>query len=126
MPRLKLGAAHVIAVDLDPQALLATRDNADRNGVAAQHRDARRCRTPEAASSLQPAYCVRGQYSRRPLDRTGADADGRLRDRTATCCCRACSKTQAYAVKAAYALAFDMVQVIERDDWCCIYARRAG
>ena len=33
-------------------------------------------------------------------------------------------KTQAYAVKAAYASGFDMVQVIERDEWCCIYARR--
>src|ERR1700674_2469216 len=31
---LKLGAAHVTAVDLDPQALLATRDNAARNGVS--------------------------------------------------------------------------------------------
>jgi ribosomal protein L11 methylase PrmA len=35
-------------------------------------------------------------------------------------------KTQAYAVKAAYAAAFDMVQVVERDDWCCIYARRGA
>ncbi|HEX7381240.1 MAG TPA: 50S ribosomal protein L11 methyltransferase [Nevskiaceae bacterium] len=31
---LKLGAAAATAVDLDPQALLATRDNAARNGVA--------------------------------------------------------------------------------------------
>ena len=31
---LKLGAAQVTAVDLDPQALLATRDNAIRNGVS--------------------------------------------------------------------------------------------
>jgi len=30
----KLGAAHVRAVDIDPQALIATRDNAMRNGVA--------------------------------------------------------------------------------------------
>ena len=30
---LKLGAAHVLALDIDPQALLATRDNAIRNGV---------------------------------------------------------------------------------------------
>lgn len=30
---LKLGAAHVTAIDNDPQALLATRDNAERNGV---------------------------------------------------------------------------------------------
>lgn len=31
---LKLGAAHAIGVDNDPQALVATRDNAERNGVA--------------------------------------------------------------------------------------------
>ncbi|HVX04464.1 MAG TPA: 50S ribosomal protein L11 methyltransferase [Rhodanobacteraceae bacterium] len=31
---LKLGAAHAIGVDNDPQALTATRDNAARNGVA--------------------------------------------------------------------------------------------
>ncbi len=32
---LKLGAARAIGVDNDPQALIATRDNAERNGVAA-------------------------------------------------------------------------------------------
>ncbi len=41
---LRLGAAQAIAVDHDPQALLATRDNAARNGVAdrlrVQHSDA--------------------------------------------------------------------------------------
>ncbi|MDE2280369.1 MAG: 50S ribosomal protein L11 methyltransferase [Xanthomonadaceae bacterium] len=31
---LKLGAAHAVGVDNDPQALLASRDNAERNGVA--------------------------------------------------------------------------------------------
>ncbi|HUP93167.1 MAG TPA: 50S ribosomal protein L11 methyltransferase [Solimonas sp.] len=31
---LKLGAAHAVCVDLDPQALLATRNNAQDNGVA--------------------------------------------------------------------------------------------
>jgi ribosomal protein L11 methyltransferase len=31
---LKLGAASALAVDIDPQALLATADNAQRNGVA--------------------------------------------------------------------------------------------
>jgi len=32
---LKLGAAHAVAVDIDPQAVTATLDNAGRNGVAA-------------------------------------------------------------------------------------------
>ena len=31
----KLGAASVLAMDIDPQALIATRENAERNGVAA-------------------------------------------------------------------------------------------
>ena len=31
---LKLGAAHAVGVDNDPQALLASRDNTERNGVA--------------------------------------------------------------------------------------------
>jgi ribosomal protein L11 methyltransferase len=31
---LKLGARHVVGIDLDPQALDASRDNAERNGVA--------------------------------------------------------------------------------------------
>jgi len=31
---LKLGASHVVAIDNDPQALIATRDNAERNGLA--------------------------------------------------------------------------------------------
>jgi len=35
-------------------------------------------------------------------------------------------KTQAYTVKAAYASGFDRVEVVGRDDWCCIHARRAG
>lgn len=33
---IKLGAAKVIGIDIDPQALLASRDNAERNGVADQ------------------------------------------------------------------------------------------
>jgi len=33
---LKLGAKRVIGVDIDPQAILASRDNAERNGVADQ------------------------------------------------------------------------------------------
>src|SRR5277367_108895 len=49
---LKLGAARVTAVDLDPQALLATRENAIRNSVSANV-DVCGVETP-----LTPAYCV--------------------------------------------------------------------
>jgi len=36
---LKLGAAHALAVDIDPQALQATRSNAERNGIEADMLD---------------------------------------------------------------------------------------
>jgi ribosomal protein L11 methyltransferase len=121
---LKLGAAHVTAVDLDPQALLATRDNAIRNGVAADidvlgvDVDAHR-----TEAGLRPAFCVLANILAGPLIELAP---------TLTAACEpggylvlsGLLKTQAYAVKAAYSSGFDMVQVVERDDWCCIYARR--
>jgi len=116
---LKLGAAHVTAVDLDPQALLATRDNAARNGVSSNI-DVR-----GVDGGLRPAYCVMANILAGPLIELAP---------TLTAACEpgghlllsGLLKTQAYAVKAAYCAAFAMVQVIERGDWCCIYARRGG
>ena len=146
---LKLGAVQVTAVDIDPQALLATRNNATINGVS-DHLDVRGVNMHDSCghtaavagvftadsselatapagvdAGLRPAYCVVANILAGPL----IELAPQLRD--------ACEpggylllsgllKTQAYAVKAAYTSAFDMVQVIERDDWCCIYARRAG
>src|SRR5882672_4239385 len=116
---LKLGAAHVWAVDLDPQALLATRDNAVANGVSSS------IDVQGVEGSLPPAYCVMANILAGPLIELAP---------TLTDACEpggylllsGLLKTQAYAVKAAYRHAFDMVQVVERDDWCCIYARRGG
>jgi ribosomal protein L11 methyltransferase len=115
---LKLGAASVTAVDLDPQALLATRDNANRNGVAAQ------ITVQGIEGPLRAAYCVVANILAGPLIELAP---------TLTAACETGGilllsgllKTQAYAVKAAYAPRFDMVQVVERDEWCCIYARKA-
>jgi ribosomal protein L11 methyltransferase len=111
----------VTAVDLDPQALIATRDNAERNGVA------RNIEVlgviPGIELSLQPAHCVMANILAGPLIELSP---------TLTAACEPAGylllsgllKTQAYAVKAAYAAAFDIVRVVEREDWCCIYARR--
>src|ERR1700734_2222380 len=119
---LKLGAAHVTAVDLDPQALLATRDNAMRNGVSANIdvQDVDRGGADREGAGphggLRPAYCVMANILAGPLIELAP---------TLTAACEpggflllsGLLKTQAYAVKAAYTSAFDMVQVIERDDW---------
>src|SRR6266481_1233568 len=116
---LKLGAAHVWAVDLDPQALLATRDNAIRNGVSSS------IDVQGIEVGLRPAYCVMANILAGPLVELAP---------TLTEACEpggylllsGLLKTQAYEVKAAYGRAFDRVQVVERDDWCCIYARRGA
>ncbi len=116
---LKLGAAHVWAVDLDPQALLATRDNATRNGVSSS------IDVQGVEVGLRQAYCVMANILAGPLIElaptlTEACEPGRY------LLLSGLLKRQAYAVKAAYGHAFDMVQVVERDDWCCIYARRGA
>jgi ribosomal protein L11 methyltransferase len=117
---LKLGASHVTAIDIDPQALLATRNNATINGVS-DYIDVQAVE----ASIPPPAYCVVANILAGPLIElapkltTACEPGGRL-------LLSGLLKTQAYAVKAAYTSAFDMVQVSERDDWCCIYARRMG
>jgi ribosomal protein L11 methyltransferase len=116
---LKLGAARVIAVDLDHQALLATRDNAARNGVSSAI-------TVQGVDVGLPAcYCVMANILAEPLIElaprltAACEPNGRI-------LLSGLLKSQAYAVKAAYAAGFDMVQVIERDEWCCISARRAS
>jgi ribosomal protein L11 methyltransferase len=116
---LKLGAQHVTAVDLDPQALLATRDNAIRNGVSPS------IVVQGVDGGLAQAYCVMANILAGPLIELAPKL-------TAACepggylLLSGLLKTQAYMVKAAYAAAFDMVQVVERDGWCCIYARRGA
>jgi ribosomal protein L11 methyltransferase len=121
---LKLGAAHVTAVDLDPQALLATRDNAILNGVSASI-DVQGVDAAGVDGGLAQAYCVMANILAGPLIELAPKL-------TAACepggyvLLSGLLKTQAYAVKAAYATGFDMVQVVERDDWCCIYAQRGA
>ena len=116
---LKLGASHVVAVDLDPQALMATRDNAARNGVAAN------ITVQGIDVPLTSAHCVVANILAGPLIElapkltVACESGGHL-------LLSGLLKTQAYSVKAAYASGFDMVQVVERDEWCCIYARRVS
>lgn len=116
---LKLGAAHVWAVDLDPQALLATRDNASANGVSS------RIDVQGVEGALRPAYCVIANILAGPLIELAPTLTEACEPR-GYLLLSGLLKTQAYAVKAAYGHAFDIVQVVERDDWCCIYARKGA
>ena len=114
---LKMGAARVIAVDLDPQALLATRDNAIRNGVSSTMEVQGVEETVPAASCMVANILAGPLIALAPLLTRACEPQADL-------LLSGLLKNQAYAVKAAYASAFDIVQVVGRDDWCCIHARK--
>jgi ribosomal protein L11 methyltransferase len=116
---LKLGAARVTAVDLDPQALLASRDNAERNGVA------HNLVTQDPGRPVAMADCVVANILAAPLLE--------LRP-VLTQACRAGGvlllsgilTNQAEEVIAGYRPWFDIVDVVRREDWCRIHAARRG
>jgi len=114
---LKLGASRVVGVDLDPQALLATRANSILNGVSSQ------LEVQGVPPELEPAGCVLANILADPLIAL-APALTRVCEIGGDLFLSGLLKTQAYAVRAAYSPSFDMVQVVGRDDWCCIHARR--
>ncbi|HTV97151.1 MAG TPA: 50S ribosomal protein L11 methyltransferase [Steroidobacteraceae bacterium] len=114
---LKLGAARVVAVDLDPQALTAARENAARNGVAS------RLETQGVPAALEPAACVLANILAGPLIELASTLTAACEARADLLLC-GLLQTQAHAVKAAYSASFDIVQVAAREDWCCIHARR--
>ncbi len=114
---LKLGARSAVCVDIDAQALLAARSNAELNGVSAA------LETQGTAAPLAPADCVLANILAGPLleleptlaraCRPGADLvlSGLL-------------AAQAPEVAAAYRANFAIVSVLDRDDWSCILARK--
>jgi ribosomal protein L11 methyltransferase len=116
---LKLGASRVTAVDLDPQALIATRANAERNAVSS------RLETNAVTAALEPADLVLANILAEPLIELAP---------ILTAACRiggdlvlsGLLETQAHAVGSAYDSAFDMVRVVVREGWCLIHGRRGS
>jgi len=115
---LKLGAAHAVGVDNDPQALLASRDNADRNGVG----DRLEVYLPEqepvrqypivAANILASALIQLVDVLAARVQPGGVIAlSGILHQ-------------QADEVLAAYSRYFDALEVTRLDDWVRIDGRR--
>jgi ribosomal protein L11 methyltransferase len=121
---LKLGAARVIAVDIDPQALTATRDNAARNGVDA-HILVQDAGAAPADAALPQGDCILANILAGPL----IELKSRL---TAACAKRGhlilsgLLREQADAVAAAYAPGFESLERLYQEEWCCIHARKGA
>ncbi|PIV32424.1 MAG: 50S ribosomal protein L11 methyltransferase [Lysobacterales bacterium CG02_land_8_20_14_3_00_62_12] len=115
---LKLGAAEAIGIDNDPQALLASHDNAERNGVL----DHLHLYTPENAPVLSADVVVANilasalialEATLAALCRPGAliALSGILRG-------------QEGEVMAAFAADFSELEVVQQEDWVRITGRR--
>jgi ribosomal protein L11 methyltransferase len=115
---LKLGAAGALAVDIDPQALLATRDNAERNAVAERLVVA----APDEAHR-RPADILLANILAEPL----LELAPAFAERVAPGGCVVLSgilRRQAAPVASRYAAWFDMRPATTRDDWALLYGVR--
>lgn len=115
---LKLGATHAVAVDNDPQAILATADNARRNGVAARllvclpgEEPAARYPVVLANILANALEALAGALTQRVADGGQIVLSGILRG-------------QETAVLERYAAGFEDFVVVEREGWVRISARR--
>jgi ribosomal protein L11 methyltransferase len=115
---LKLGAAHVLALDIDAQALIATRDNALRNGVA-------EAITVQlvADAPLAPVDVVIANILAGPLEQL-APTMAALVSAGGSLVLSGVLRDQAEAVARRYAPWFDMGPVACRDDWVRIEGKR--
>jgi ribosomal protein L11 methyltransferase len=115
---LKLGAATALAIDIDPQALIATRENAVRNQVAERLTVASPDEAPRAQADIllanilaEPLMELAPSFAERVAPGGGVVLSGILR-------------SQAPPVASRYAAWFDMHPATVRDDWALLYGAR--
>lgn len=115
---LKLGAMHATAVDIDPQALTATRDNAGSNGVSARLI----CAGLEQAVD-EPVDIVLANILARPLIEL-APRLAALTTPGGDIVLAGLLERQADEVRAAYAPWFEFAADARREGWTRLTARR--
>jgi len=115
---LKLGAAHAVGVDNDPQALLATHDNADRNGVGDRLTV---CSADDEAPRQYPIVVANILAS--ALDRLGETLAARV-EPGGRLALSGILAGQEDALVERYAAWFDALQVARDGDWVRIDGRR--
>jgi ribosomal protein L11 methyltransferase len=111
---LKLGARHAYAVDIDPQALLATRDNAARNGVADRL-------TAQLAHDVQvpPAQILLANILAEPLTQLAPKfAEFTVTNGALVLSGILASQTQ--GLRQCYAPWFDLPHLAVREEWACL------
>jgi ribosomal protein L11 methyltransferase len=117
---LRLGARSAIAMDIDPQALLASRQNAERNGVADRLRVSADRTCEGAVADVLVANILAGPLVElAPLLAERVRAGGRI-------ALSGLLLAQAAEVTAAYRPWFDIALTASRDDWALLTGQRRG
>ncbi|WPM84471.1 50S ribosomal protein L11 methyltransferase [Apirhabdus apintestini] len=112
---LKLGAAHAIGIDIDPQAIQASRDNAQRNGVS----DKLELWLPQQQPEGLKADVVVANILAGPL-RELAPLIGVLPVSGGHLGLSGILASQAESVCAAYSAQFQLDPIAEKEEWCRI------
>jgi len=114
----RLGAATVLAVDIDPQALIATRGNAERNGVADKVVVTGEARLVAQGTDLLLANILAGPLVElAPRFAQAVNPGGHL-------ALSGLLQVQAGTVTAAYRPWFDIASVATREGWTLLAGRR--
>ncbi len=113
---LLLGAKWVTAIDNDPQALIATRDNLQRNALS---EDRLTCHLPDKADKDGKADIVVANILAGPLMELAPRLSAYLEPGGRLALSGILSE-QAETLRNHYAQWFDQLSVVEKDDWCCI------
>jgi ribosomal protein L11 methyltransferase len=114
----KLGAGHVWAVDNDPQALIATRDNAVKNGVAGRITAV----LPDALPALQTTLLLANILAKPLMD--FAQRFAQYVSPGGHIVLSGILAEQAEAVAACYHPWFEMASPVIKDDWVRLVGRR--
>src|SRR5690625_2376363 len=113
---LLLGAREVIAVDNDPQALLATRDNAERNGIEPERLIVLAPEQVAAHTSGQTADILLANILAEPLVQLASLLTALVRS-GGQLCLSGLLQHQGDIVSAAYRPRFDFAPPASRDEW---------
>ncbi|OOF14915.1 ribosomal protein L11 methyltransferase, partial [Salinivibrio sp. MA427] len=112
---IKLGAERVIGIDIDPQALLASKDNAERNGVADQlHLHLPKDQPADLKADVVVANILAG-----PLRELSGVIKGLIKP-NGQLAMSGVLDSQAEDVANHYRDRLDINPIVEREEWCRI------
>ncbi|EKP0276314.1 MULTISPECIES: 50S ribosomal protein L11 methyltransferase [Aeromonas] len=118
---LKLGAARVIGIDIDPQAIQASHDNAERNGVAGQIELYLPADQPQdVEADVVVANILAGPLRELAPLIAGHGKAGSLMALSGVL------ESQAPELETIYGQWFDMDQTAVKEEWCRLSGRKHG